>query len=105
MKFKLILAERINLMEILPAEGSFLTLRVLRELKLNLGVKDEEFKLFEIVQKDNQITWNDKANKEIEFELGEKAVDIIIEQLEKLDKNKKLEDKHFSLFEKFVKNI
>ncbi len=92
-------------MEILPAEGNFVTLKVIRELKANLGVKDEEFKLYEIVQKDNQITWNDKGTEEVEFELGEKAVDIIVEQLEKLDKGKKLEDKHFSLFEKFVKNL
>jgi len=104
MKFKLKLAERINTMEILPAEGSFVTLKVLRELKLNLGVKDEEFKMFDIKQKDNQVTWNNKGNEELEFEIGEKAVEIIVEQLEKLDNDKKLEDKHFSLFEKFVKD-
>jgi len=103
MKFKLNLAERINTMSILPAEGNFITLKVIRELKLNLGVKDEEFKKFGIIQKESQITWNEEGNKEIEFEIGEKATDIIIEQLEKLDKSKKLEDKDFSIFEKFVK--
>jgi len=104
MKLNLNLAERINLMAILPAEGNFITLKVIRELKANLGVKDKEFKTFEIIQKDNQITWNEKGNEELEFEFGEKATDIIIEQLEKLDRTKKLEDKDFSLFQKFVKN-
>ncbi len=103
MKFKLILSERINLMEILPAEGNFITLKILRELKLNLGVKDQEFKLFDIKQKDSKITWNEKGNEEIEFEFGDKAVEIIVEQLEKLDESKKLDDKQYSLFEKFVK--
>ena len=104
MKFKLNLNERITLMEVLPLEGNFITLKVIRELKLNLGVKDEEFKKFDIQQKDKRITWNNKGNEEFEFEFGEKATDIIIEQLEELNKSKKLEDRHFSLFEKFIKN-
>jgi len=103
-KYKLALSERINLMEILPAEGNFVTLRVIRELKLNLGVKDEEFKLFDIKQNDKQITWNEKGNQEIDFEFGEAAVDIIVKQLISLDNSKKLGDKHFSLYEKFVQN-
>lgn len=103
MKFKLNLAERINLMEILPVEGNFITLGIIRELKVNLGVKDNEFKLFGIEQKDNKITWNEEGNKEIDFDFGDKAVEIVVEELEKLDKGKKLEDRHFSLFEKFVK--
>ncbi len=103
MKFKLNLAERINLMEILPVEGNFITLGIIREFKVNIGVKDKEFKLFGIEQKDNKITWKEEGNKEIDFDFGDKAVEIVIEELEKLDKGKKLEDKHFSLFTKFVK--
>lgn len=103
MKFKLTLAERIHILEILPSEGNFITLKVVRELKRNIGIKDGEFKLFNIEQKEGQVTWNEEGNKEIEFEFGEKVVEIITEDLETLDRDKKLEDKQFSLFEKFVK--
>ncbi len=93
-------------MDVLPAEGNFITLGILRDIKVNLGVKDKEFKEFEVVinKETNRVTWNDKGDKDIEFEIGEKSAEVIIEELEKLDKSKKLGEKHFSLFEKFVKS-
>lgn len=106
MKVGLNLAERLVLMQILPKEGSFVTLKILRDLNSKLGVNSEEYTEFEIKEdkESQQVFWGQKGNEEKEFEFGEKENDLISESLEKLDKEKKLEQKHFTLYEKFVKN-
>lgn len=42
MKVKLQVAERINLLSILPREGDFLTLKIVRQLRESLSFKDAE---------------------------------------------------------------
>ena len=50
----------------------------------------------------NQLTW-EKGDKTTEMEFGEFAENMIKETLEKMNKAKKLrDDKHFTLYEKFV---
>jgi len=99
---KLNVLERLTLLGILPKEGNFVTLKVLRSLKENLGLSEEELKKFEVTQDGERIAWNEKGNEEIEIEIGEKATDIIVEALKNLDKDKKLVEQHFSIYEKFV---
>ena len=94
--------ERLMALSILPKEGSFVTLKVLRGLTSNLGLSEKELKDFEITQEDQQVKWNEKGNEETEIEVGEKATDIVIEALKQLDKDKKLTEQYFSLYEKFV---
>ena len=94
--------ERLTLLSILPKEGNFVTLKVLRSLTSNLGLSESELKEFDVKQNDQQVTWNEKGNEEREIEIGEKATDIIVEALKKLDDEKKLTEQHFSVYEKFV---
>ena len=99
---KLNVFERLMLLPILPKEGNFVTLKILRNLNSNLGLNEAEYKEFEIKQENDKVTWNQKGNEEREIEIGEKATDIIVEALKELDKNKKLTERYFSLYEKFV---
>ena len=99
---KLNVMERLTLLSILPKEGNFVTLKVLRSLTSNLGLSESELKEFDVKQNDQQVTWNEKGNEEREIEIGEKATDIIVEALKKLDDEKKLTEQHFSVYEKFV---
>jgi fructosamine-3-kinase len=103
-KMKLNLSERLTILGILPKEGSFVTLQIIRDLQKNLSPTEEEFKEFEIKQDAQKIGWNAKGAIEKEIKLGEKAQDIVVEVLKELDKNKKLSLQHVSLWEKFVKN-
>ena len=48
------------------------------------------------------MTWNEKGADERDIKIGEKATDILIEALRKLDEDKKLTNQHFSLYEKFA---
>ena len=114
---KLNVPERLILLQVVPKEGSFLTLKVIRDLTSTLALSDEEFKEFNVLQDKsqptlespegedigpNKITWNEKGLEEREVEIGEKATDIIVEALKKLDQDKKLEQRHLSLYEKFI---
>lgn len=96
------LSERISLLEILPEEGNFLTLVVLRDLKALIGIKEEEFKEYDIKQTQGAVTWNDEGKKPVKFKIGDKAEEIVRETLLNLDSRKKLNERHLSLYEKFV---
>ena len=100
---KMNVLERLTLLQILPKESNFATLMIVKNLTSSLGLSEDDYKEFEIKQEENQIIWNQKGNEEREIKIGEKATDIIIESLKKLDEEKKLTEQHFSLYEKFVK--
>jgi hypothetical protein len=105
MKYKLNIAERLGLLDVLPREGSFITLKIVRDLQSSLSFTEKELEEFGINQEGNNIKWfPEKSNETIEIEIGERAQDIIIAALKKLDESKKLTPNHFNLYELFVEN-
>ena len=103
MNKKVNLAERFALLEILPAEGNFATLKVVRKLRENLSLKEEELAEYEIKQGANNISWNpEKGKKEVEIEIGDFAQGLIRSKLKELNKDNKLIDRYLTLYEKFV---
>jgi len=106
---KLTVPERFILLGILPPEGNFVTLRVVRDLYKNLSFKEEEIKDYKIkIGMDNGVStanWDQKKGSvEKEIEIGEMATQIIVDQLKKLDTEKKLKPTMFTVYEKFVEN-
>ena len=99
---KLDVRERLILLSVLPQEGNFITLKVVRKLREGLSFNEEEIKQYKFVQEDQRVTWDDKAEQSKEIELGEKAMDIISEALKKLNEDKKLKDEHFTIYQKFI---
>ena len=89
-------------MQNLPEEGGFVTLKLLRELKMKLASSEEEIKKYNIEQDGNMIKWNAEAIEPIDFEIGEKTIEIIAKQLKNLDKQEKLTQQMYSIYEKFV---
>ncbi len=106
---RLLIHERLNLMGLLPQEGDFTTLRIVREMREALSFTEKEhealnFKQVEEEGKPAQITWTNPEDSEIlnkDVPIGKKGQKIIEDALEKLDKDKKLTEQHFSLYEKF----
>ena len=94
--------ERINLLSILPQEGNFVTLKVIRQLRESLSFSEDEHKQYKFVHEESRVTWDDKVEQVKEIEIGEKATDIITEALKKLNDDKKLTDEHFTIYEKFM---
>lgn len=98
---KLNVLDRITLLGSLPAEGSYLTFKILTNLKAELSFSEEEIKGCEIVEKDGRIYWNASVDKEVDCE-GDKAKELIKEALKKLDEVGKINSNNVSTYEKFM---
>lgn len=107
---KLSVHERLILGNTIPQEGNFATLKILRNLRMTLSFSEAETKKWAIESRDGQVNWRlvDAKKKpieqETEIEIGEKAKDIIVLALAKLNEDKKLTEQHFSLYEKFIEH-
>lgn len=94
--------DRLILLNILPREGDFTTLKIVRKLREDLSFTEAEHKALQFQQDEGNIKWQSEADKLKDIQIGEKAMDIIVDVLKKLDKDKKLGDQHISVYEKFV---
>jgi len=99
---KLSIMERIQLLQILPAEGDFLTLKIVRVLRESLSFSEKEHQEFEIKPDGAMIVWNPEKAREKDVEIGPKAHLLIADTLKELDKQKKLMLALIELYEKFV---
>jgi len=97
------IGERLTLMLLLPREGDFLSLKLVRalreEVSESLG-RDEESGV--LTKEDGLYKWATEQDHLVEINLTPKATAIITEALEKLNKQKKLTENHISLYERFV---
>ena len=96
--------ERLNLLNILPKEGTFITLKIVRQLREALSFSEDEIKVLNFQQniKEGTIQWNTAADIIKDVAIGEKATDMVVDALKELDKQKKLTEQHIGLYEKFV---
>ncbi len=124
--------ERIVLQETLPKEGDFVTLKLVRKLREALSFSEAEITQIELqycwkcpkcnkteltfkapqcsdcniyMVNTNQVTWDDvKAGDVIkDVHMGDSMVALCTTELKRLDNEKKLTQRHFSLYEKFIK--
>ena len=129
---KLTVYERIVLQNILPAQGDFITLKLVRKLKETLAFNEKE--IAEIDFKNHwkcpkcekveitsempkcpdcdvymapagSVTWNEEKAKKVvkDVHMGSKMETLCRTTLQKLSDEKTMTEQHFSLFEKFVK--
>ena len=96
--------ERLVLLSVLPKEGDFVTLKLVRKLRENLSFDESEIKELNFAQDGDQVRWNEKASIVKRINIGERMSILIYEALKKLDDEKKLREEHFSLYEKFIEN-
>ena len=94
--------ERLVLLSLLPQEGDFTTLKIVRGLREDLSFNEEEHKTYNFREEDNFVFWDKEKDTPKDVPIGEKATDIIVDALKKLNEAKKLRDEHFNLYEKFV---
>jgi len=104
MNVKLNVLERLSLLQILPAESDFATLKIVRDLQNKVGLNEEEFKEYGIELENGSYKWNEKGRNEKDFELGDKSVEIIKAQLKEIDEQKKVTGRIMTLYDKFMIN-
>jgi hypothetical protein len=99
---KLSVAERVNLLSILPAQGDYATLKILNQLRMGLALTEKEFKKWGIVSEpeNRRIRWEENGVAEIP--IGEFATGIIVDTLRDLEKKKQLNIELLDLYEKFI---
>lgn len=107
MKQGLTVGERFALLGILPSEGNFATLKIVRRLRESLTLTEGEYKEYGVKEintsNGNSLSWNSKkANIEVKLEFGDMAVELIRTKLKELDDKKKLDSNHYTIYEKFV---
>jgi hypothetical protein len=110
--------ERLILLNILPKEGDFLTLKILMKLKEQLSFSEEEYKQLQFRRQgekfedidgsikevpEGKVLWRQDKDIPKDIPIGEKAEDIIVGALKTLDKKKMLQVEHLSIYEKFIK--
>ena len=94
--------ERLNILSILPNEGNYLTLKIVRKLREALSFDEQEHKILKFVQEEGVIKWDTQNDFEKDITIGEKATDLIVEALKKIDEKQKLTEQLYSIYEKFV---
>jgi len=106
MKTKLDIGERLALSQLLPKEGNFLTLRIIKSITEKVSLKEEEIKEWNIKAAETapgvtSFSWNPGMATEVEIDLSEAETDLIRKELNKLDHQNKLTFSNISAFEKF----
>ena len=94
--------ERIILLSVLPAQGDFTTLKIVRKLREDLSFNEEEHKALQFKTVEGGMQWIQQAEKDADINVGEKATDVVKETLKKLNDEKKLTMDHMGLYEKFM---
>lgn len=100
---KLSVFERVILLDILPKEGDFQTIKILSELREALSFSEQEYKVCEIRFEGGHVFWNEATATKKDIKIKDKATEIIVNALKDLDAKKKITDGCLSLYEKFIK--
>ena len=97
--------ERLTLLQVIPQQGNFATMKVLDELRMNLSYTEEQMKQWgiEANEETKMISWEE--NGEADIPIGEKATGIIVDALRKLDTEDKITEPAVSVYEKFIPTI
>lgn len=95
--------ERLLVLNLLPKEGTFTNLKLLRVARENLSFTEEENKALNFKQENDQIVWINDAVGDKEIDTGEVVTRLIVKELKKLDKEEKLKDEFLSLYDKYIK--
>ena len=108
-KVKLGIFDRLVCLALLPTEGSFATLKIIRDLQMELAPSEEEAKLAGLQDEPTTggvtavLGWDKVEPKEIVF--GEIGKSLIVAALKKLDETEKLQQQHFIDYELFIDEV
>ena len=104
MKYSMNLLEILFFLNLLPKASNVATLRIVQKVMKDVGITDEEFKKYKIVQDGNTFNFDPKKGKEKKtFEIGEIAAQLIVTELKRLDQESKVTQDQLSLYDLFVK--
>lgn len=95
-------------MQIIPTEGNFVTMKIMKDLMSDLGFSEEEIKTCGIETKfqpngQGQVIWKpEKAEETKDIKIGDVAKVVIKDKLISLDKTNRITIGLLPLYERFV---
>jgi len=99
---KLDVMERLSALNLLPKEGTFINLKLIRVAREELSFNEEEHKALQFQQNGGQLQWKQDVNILKEINIGEVVSLMLTDALKKLDTDGKVKEEHFSLYEKMI---
>lgn len=95
--------ERLVMLSIMPREGNFVTLRMMRDIVARVGFSAKELTEFGIEElPDGRVRWVQDVPTDRPFTFDEAEVNLIKKALKKMDEDEKLNVDSVSLYEKFM---
>ncbi len=100
---KLTILERLMLNSVLPQESNILTLKIVRDLKYATAFSEEELEEHDINLGKERVDWKPESMEYVkDISIGNQAMKIIVESLEKLNSEEKLTADFITLYDKFM---
>ena len=100
---KLNIPDRLLLLGVIPKQGNFLTLRIVKDLIDKISFGSKEVEEFELKEEKGQINWKtDETEHDKEIEITNPEKQIIIQALKNLDQKEELTIDMFGLYNKFM---
>ena len=94
-KISLNIKDRLNIPSMLPRDSDLLEQKIVRDILAKIEINQEEMKEINLRQEGNQCKWDPVKDKEIIF--TEIEFDIMKKSVNKLDKDKKINQSNLSL--------
>lgn len=94
--------QRLLLLNILPDEANYITLKIIREQQGRLSFSDEELQRLKVKRQGDMYTWDESLDEPVEIEINESARGIIKLAFRQLDQQGQLKVEFLSLYEHFI---
>ncbi len=96
--------ERLLLLNSLSTvQGNLATLRIVRDLQLELGLSEEEIKAINLRQKDGRAFWDEGKIPPKEVSIGPAGLDAALSMFKIMDREKTLTIEYLPLYERLLK--
>jgi len=102
---KLSIFERLTLLGVIPPQtGDIAKIRIVRQLRENLGLSEDEHKFYELKTVGNTFQWNMQKDNEVQgdIEMGDVALEIIKTSFKQANDNGTLQETWLDVYDKFV---
>ncbi len=94
--------QRLLLLNILPDEANYITLKIIREQQDRLSFSDEELQRLKVRRVEDGYTWDESLDEPVGIEVNESARGIIKLALRQLDQQGQLKVEFLPLYEHFI---
>ncbi|KKN23993.1 hypothetical protein LCGC14_0899310 [marine sediment metagenome] len=94
--------QRLLLLNILPGESNYITLKVIREQQERLSFSEEELKRLKVKREGDRYIWDETIDVPVDIEIGESARGVIKLAFRELDQQGQLKVEFLPLYEHFM---